>query len=269
MIRVRAAWVVGAARALRQSAGDVRGLRARAGEAEWLDAADVSGRDVASNLAEIAATNRALGWTALMVGYVAPLAATLPRHRPLAVLDVATGGADVPRALVTWARRRGLPLTVTAVDRNPRVLEVARSASAGFPEISLVEADALALPFADGAFDVALCSLALHHFEPGAAVDVLRGLARVARAGIVVADLERSMLGYAGARALTLLWRSPLTRHDGPLSVRRSYTHEEARDLLRRAGLAHGTVTRHFPCRLVLQARRAPRPGEPLSSGAS
>jgi ubiquinone/menaquinone biosynthesis C-methylase UbiE len=240
---------------------DLRGLRSRTAEAEWLDGPGLTERDLAGNLADIAMTNRVLRWTALTVRYVEQLTSGVPSSRPLAVLDVATGSADVPLALVRWARRHGRPVAVTAVDLNPQVLEVARRACARCPEVTLVEADALALPFVEGAFDLALCSTALHHFDPAAAVILLRGLARVAGRGIVVADLERSALGYVGARALALLWRNALTRHDGPLSVRRAYTPAEARALLRRADLAHGQVTRHFPCRMVLWEQRGPGPG--------
>jgi len=231
-------------------AGDLWGLRCRAAQQEWLDDPNLAPQALARNLAEIAATNRALGWTRLTLRYLERLTVTSP-GRTLAVLDAATGAGDVPLAVARWARRRGLPITVTAVDVSPAVLEVARHACAGYPEITLLPADALALPFAPAAFDVALCSLALHHFAPPEAVALLGELARVSRA-IVAPDLERSALAYLGARALTLLWRSPLTRHDGPLSVRRAYTPTEARGLLRRAGLSGARVRRHFPCRMVL-----------------
>ncbi|GAC1437077.1 MAG: hypothetical protein NVSMB65_11270 [Chloroflexota bacterium] len=249
------------------------GLRRRVDEGEWLDMPGLEGSDLVRNLAEITATNRLLGWTRLTVRYVERLAHGLPAGQPLTVLDVAAGAGDVPRALVTWARRRGLSIAVTAVDLSPAVLAVARRRCATYPEITCRQADARALPWPDRAFDVVLCSLALHHFDPGEAEIVLRELARLARRGIVVPDLERSVLGYLGARVLSLIWRSPLTRHDGPLSVRRSYTPTEARYLLQRAGLTRGRVTRHFPCRMVLSQTMplsaVPRDGAggPLLSG--
>jgi len=67
---------------------------------------------------------------------------------------------------------------------------------------------------------------------------VLREMARVARIGVIVDDLLRSRLGYLGARLMrTLLTANRLTRHDGPLSVRRAYRPSELAELLRRAGI--------------------------------
>jgi SAM-dependent methyltransferase len=98
------------------------------------------------------------------------------------------------------------------------------------------------LPFDDGAFDVAHCSLLLHHFAPRAAVALLRELRRVSRVGIVVNDLRRGWLSLAATGiSVALLGRCRATRHDGILSVRRAYTIAELDALLDEAGL----VVRH------------------------
>ncbi|HEX8732079.1 MAG TPA: hypothetical protein VF725_08460, partial [Ktedonobacterales bacterium] len=58
---------------------------------------------------------------------------------------------------------------------------------------------------------------------------------------------------YAGVVALTRLARmSPMTRHDGPVSVRRAYSAAEARALATEAGLADAQVSVGFPYRLAL-----------------
>jgi hypothetical protein len=114
--------------------------------------------------------------------------------------------------------------------------------------------DALALPYAAGSFDLALCTLALHHFAPDAATLLLRSLARVGRR-VLVYDVVRSPLAYAGVVALTRLARmDPMTCHDGPVSVRRAYSAAEARALAAEAGLRHAQVRVGFPFRLALTA---------------
>jgi hypothetical protein len=88
-------------------------------------------------------------------------------------------------------------------------------------------------------------------------------MARVSRVAVLVNDLERRYLNYWSARVLAwTLWRgNRLTRHDGPLSVRRSFTVEELLDIGRRSGLERPSVRRHFPFRLVLEGQpSAPRP---------
>jgi len=102
-----------------------------------------------------------------------------------------------------------------------------------------VRGDARALPFGEGAFDVAMCSTFLHHLDPDDATAALQEMARVSRLGIVVSDLRRSRLGLLAAWTLaqTVWRRHPYARHDGPASMRAAYTMHEARTLAERAGL--------------------------------
>ncbi len=99
-------------------------------------------------------------------------------------------------------------------------------------------ADGRSLPLPDGSVDIAMCSLVLHHLRPADAVAMLREMRRVARRGVIVNDLVRNWLGYIGAVLFgQFCTRNPLTRNDGPLSVRRAYTRREMAVLAKRAGL--------------------------------
>jgi hypothetical protein len=82
-------------------------------------------------------------------------------------------------------------------------------------------------------------------------------MARVSRGVVLVNDLERTRANYLGARLLGVTaWRgNRLTRHDGPLSVQRSFTSGELLAIGRRAGLRDVSVGRHFPWRIVLEGR--------------
>jgi ubiquinone/menaquinone biosynthesis C-methylase UbiE len=174
---------------------------------------------------------------------------------PPTILDVATGSADIPLAITRRARARRRPVKVTATDFHATTLDFARRHTADDPDVTVESADALALPYPDGAFDFALCSTALHHFDDrGDAMRVLREMDRVARHGVVVNDLARSRPALLGAQllAVTLWRRHPVTAHDGPLSIRRAYTPPELRDLAEDAGLRDFTVHAHFPFRLAL-----------------
>lgn len=223
---------------------------------ELLDAPGLPDHLVAANLADIARVNRWLGGAALTRRALAALLARRPSPGGLALLDVATGAADIPTALAPYLRRWH-PLRVVATDISPQIV---RLAARGAPAVRLAAADGLRLPFPAASFDVATCSLALHHFAPADAVALLRELARVARIGVVVNDLVRSRLGYLGARLLgPLLSANPLTRHDGPLSVRRAYTRAELVALMREAGLVHVVLGPDLGYRVALRGE-LPRP---------
>ncbi len=227
---------------------------ARRGDAhERLDASGHHHPTLSRSLGQVAAVNRWLGGWRSVLRHLPEL---LPREGPARILDVATGSGDGPLAVADWARRQGRDVDITATDNHPEILEVARRRTAGEPAITVEAANALELPYADGAFDAALLTLTLHHFEPDEAVQVLREMARVARGGILVSDLDRTWANYGGALLLSwTLWAgNPLTRHDGPLSVLRAYTAEQILELARRAGLGHPRVHRHLFQRLVLLA---------------
>ncbi len=220
---------------------------------ELLDVEMTARTDLARNLRDIRRINALLGWTA----FTARAIITWIRREPGRVwtlLDVASGSADIPIAIARAAKRAGLALEITATDRNPRITDIARERSVSIPTLRVETQDALALPYATGSFDIALCTLALHHFEPDAAQELLASMARVGRR-VFVYDVVRSPLAYAGVVALTRLGgMSPMTRHDGPASVRRAYSQAEARALAADAGLRNIEAHVRFPYRLSLTA---------------
>ena len=228
-----------------------------------MDAAGVDGAELARSLTDLEMVNRWLGGARVAIEALGPLLRPAGGGE-IRVLDVATGSADIPLALARWARREGLGVRVLATDAHPRTVAVARERAAGDPGVAVEQADALALPYADGAFDFATCHTALHHFDPPEAVRLLAELRRVATRGVVVTDLLRSWTGLAGVRLLaaTVWRRHPITRHDGPASIRAAYTLRELRDLARRAGLGEARARSWFFFNRVALVAELGREGE-------
>ncbi len=227
---------------------------------EYLDAPGQDPVEFEGLLEAVRRTNRWYGGRRLALRFLEPFAAAIA-HRPVTILDVATASADIPAVIVRWARARDLGVRITALDINPTILSAARRTVTGLPEISLLRGNAMALPFPDRSVDLVICALALHHFSFDQAVAVLREIDRVARAGFVVNDVLRSWGAYLGAIADTwVLSANRLARHDGPLSVRRSFTWPEFHTLVRAAGLTGVEILRHGLQRAVLVRWPAPRP---------
>jgi hypothetical protein len=207
-------------------------------EPEWMDAPGHPRWLIEDNLGDLRRVNRLLGGTHLTLAPLRRLLGRLPTSEHVRVLDVATGAADIPRAVCRWLAHTGRGALVVATDLSYDILRAGRDASPAPASLAFVVADATALPFRDGAFHAATSSLALHHMLREQAVAMLREQGRCASRGVVVNDLVRSWLAYLGAIAVTRLFsRNRLTRHDGPLSVRRAFTASEMRTLARRAGL--------------------------------
>ena len=231
------------------------------GVLELLDGALDDDRALVGNLRDLARANRWLGGRELSAKGLAALA---PGGMPVTVIDVGTGGTDIPLALIDRARTSGGRLSVTATDSRPEILDAAKRREPRLgttADLTLCVADGRALPFPDRSFDIAHSSLVLHHLEPTAAVELLREMARVARRGVVVNDLVRSRGAWVGAWLLShLVTTNRYTRHDAPMSVRRAYTVAELTALIAAAGLRveAQAVGGPFGHRVVLAATRAP-----------
>jgi ubiquinone/menaquinone biosynthesis C-methylase UbiE len=177
-------------------------------------------------------------------GRRSPRPAPAGDSRALHLIDVGGGRGDFARRVLAWAERTARPVRVVVVDRDGDLLGRAVAATGG--RVRAVRADATALPFREGAVDVVIASLTLHHLEPDAAVRCLGEMRAVARAGVIVNDLLRTPLTLALVWVATrLLARHRFARHDGPLSVRRAYSPEELQGLAEKAGLPALVVHRY------------------------
>jgi len=213
---------------------------------ELLDQAGHDPAELTANLQDIRTVNRLAGGVATVLRHLPGLLSQIPHGRPVEILDLATGCGDIPLSLATWADRQYRPLHLTVTDRSPEILAEARRTLAGMPGVTFAVCDARAVPMPDRSFDVVLCSLSLHHFAPGEAVQVLREMDRLARTGFILNDIRRCLAGFVAAwGASRVATRNRLTRQDMPLSVLRAYTPNELRSLLRQAGIHDAAVTTH------------------------
>ena len=214
-------------------------LNARSTAPEFLDGETLDALELRKNLREMAMLNRLPGGIGDSVRAVERL---LGDQNEATVLDVGTGSGDFVRRL-----RRRRHVEVIASDVRPEILEIAARNLAGTNHVSLLKADARALPLGDGEVDIAHASLLMHHFDPDDAVIALAEMRRVSRLGVVVNDLRRGPLSFAmTAAAVLALSRGAYTRHDGVLSARRAYTLAELDTLAARAGLTRVSSSARF-----------------------
>ena len=168
------------------------------------------------------------------------------------VLDLCTGAGDLPRAMVDYARSHGIAIRVIAVDANPATLAIAMRLSEGYPEIEFVEHDALTFA-APGEYDLVHSSLALHHFSEDDATRLLARCEMLGSRWVLVSDLERSLFTTLGVWLLTaLIYRDPMTRHDGRVSARRAFSFGELDELAESAGWTAFGHARFLACRQAM-----------------
>ncbi len=226
---------------------------ARRLDPEWMDRPDNTPADLIGTLDDIRLVNRFLRGSTIIVSAMRPFLLAPQNGEPLSVLDVGTGGADLPLDLVADARRLGRGIRIVAVDRDAVTLDYAREKTAGTPEIEIRSADAFELPFSPSSFDVVTASMFLHHFAHEDAVRLLRSFRRLARRAVLINDLRRHAVSWAFiALASRVTRRHPMFVHDSALSVLRGFTADELLAAAREAGAAEATVRRRLPYRLLL-----------------
>lgn len=219
------------------------------GQPELMDLPQPLSTELEADLANIRRLNRRFGAYRLVRKFLGRWMQTGGTYR---VLDMATGSGDIPRLMIDWAKERGIMLRVDAVDFHPATLEVARNLSVGYSGIDFVRADARTF-YREEKYDIVCCSLALHHFSEEDAVAILRRCRDLSRRHVLVADLERSLWTSAGVFLVTaLLYREPMTKHDGRLSARRAFSFSEFHGLAERAAWENFGHCRFRPARQAI-----------------
>ena len=227
-------------------------LRAEEDALEFLDRPNLDPSELRVSLRDVERLNRWFGGADCVLQEVARVSRTRGLAGDIRVLDVGSGGADIPRALMRWGKRNDLRIHSVACDLHEQVGGVAADFCGGDSSISILRADARMPPFAPRSFDFVTCSLMIHHLAEDDVVWLLEAVRPLARHALILCDLERSGRAYAGAWLATRLFcRGRFTRHDGPMSVRRAYTIPELTALARRAGCGDMRWSRRAFFRLV------------------
>lgn len=229
-------------------------FRRRSESLEHLDKGDYTPEEYEGCMEELRRVNRFLGDAAIWRRELSKEAERLPL-RDFSVLDIGAGTGELLRVAARWARKSGRHAHLVGLELNARSARGIIEESKEFFEVSSIQGDALRLPFNDGSFDFAICSLFTHHLRDDDVILVLRELSRIARRRIFVIDLHRHPLAYFLYTTVGHLFLyNRLIREDGALSILRSFFPNELHHLAKHAHLTDVRVERRFPFRLVLSA---------------
>ena len=208
---------------------------------ELLDSDACSPRDVQTSLRDLCRINRWFGGVSTTRWLIEQIASRTQKKQ-LSILEVAAGHGEVPQLAARELASRGIEIRITLLDRLHSHL---------LPGDHSVVADALALPFPDGSFDVVSCSLFAHHLESPELKHFATEALRVGRCALLINDLIRHRLHLGLVYAGFPLMRSHISRVDGVASVRRAYEPEEVRQLLSsERGAAKIEISRHYLFRM-------------------
>ncbi len=229
-------------------------FKRRSHRLEHIDTGNYTAAEYESCIGELQIVNR---WMGDAHSLRATLFPEIEAHslNEFSILDVGAGSGELLRVTAGWARQTNRRVIAVGLELNERSAKSINEESERFDEISSVRGNALELPFADSQFDYVICSLFTHHFLDEQVVQILREMSRVARRRIFVIDLHRHPIAYFLYTTLgKIVLHNRLLRHDGALSILRSFKTYELLELGKQAGLRELSVERRFPYRLVLSA---------------
>lgn len=174
---------------------------------------------------------------------------------PLRILDVGFGDGDMLRRIARWGRGRNVALDLTGIDLNPNSAAVARAATPADMAIEWRTGDYADL--AGQGWDIVISSIVAHHMTREQLIAFLRFMDAEAKRGWFVNDLHRHGFAWLGFPLLATLMRwHPIVRHDGRLSIARSYRPAEWPPILAEAHITRARVFRAFPFRLCVESIR-------------
>jgi ubiquinone/menaquinone biosynthesis C-methylase UbiE len=213
---------------------------------EALDSPHCDAAVAGATLRDIALANRLFGGRSAVIYGLRQLLNETGRRQRVTVLDIGAGMGDVTRHIAQCSLAVGTDLQPIALDWHPVAAKLCRAQG-----LLTALGDVQDLPVAPRSVDIVVASQLLHHFSREDSLRLLRTFDRLARLGVVIADLERHRLAAAGIWAASFaLSFHQVSRRDGVLSVRRGFTTQELAELLRTAGLG-GTVHRRPGYRVV------------------
>jgi SAM-dependent methyltransferase len=178
----------------------------------------------------------------------------LPMSRAATIVDVGSGFGDMLRVIDRWAKRRGIKVDLTGVDRNPWSARAATAATGRGQVIRFVTADVFDFRPPRG-IDIVISSLFAHHLDEAALVRFVSWMETNAEVGWFVNDLHRHPLPFHLFRAFSRAMRfHRFVQHDGPVSIARAFEAADWRCTLAAAGLpaTAAEVRRVFPFRLCV-----------------
>jgi len=211
---------------------------------ELLDTDSGTSAEIVASLSDLQRINRWFGGIAATEGLIGRVAREI-NSSSLSLLEVAAGSGYVSEIARQRLANRGLRLDLTLLERAPSHLSNGNRAVVG---------NALALPFRDASFDLLCCNLFAHHLSPPELRQFVDDALRVCRIAVLIDDIVRHPLHLALVYAGLPLYRSRMTRHDAPASVRQAYTPHEMRTLLAQTKAARVEIHRHYLFRMGVTA---------------
>jgi 2-polyprenyl-3-methyl-5-hydroxy-6-metoxy-1,4-benzoquinol methylase len=199
----------------------------RSKEIEIMDDLDMSGELLISSLDQLARINKWLGGNKITIDGIKAILKNQGKDRTVSIVDLGCGNGDLLRKVADFGRKSGYKFQLLGIDANQATIDYAIHLSAKYPEIAYKKEDVLSEEFKKHKYDIATCTLFLHHFEDAIALNFIQTLLKNAKIGVVVNDLHRHRLAYYLFNLLTSAIKNQMTREDGLTSILKAFKRKD------------------------------------------
>jgi 2-polyprenyl-3-methyl-5-hydroxy-6-metoxy-1,4-benzoquinol methylase len=200
----------------------------RSSQPEIMDDLELQGKPLKELLDDLKIVNKWLGGNSITLDGIEQLLDKSVKKESLTLLDVGCGDGEVLRQCIYWASKRNIKLHVIGIDANAHILKEAKIRSEHLENYSFKVMDILSEKEEFPAFDIALCTLFLHHFSEKQIIRLIKRLSQQAKVGVVVNDLHRSRWAFWLFRLFSSVFlKTKIARHDGLVSVARGFKKHE------------------------------------------
>ncbi|QMW01971.1 methyltransferase domain-containing protein [Spirosoma foliorum] len=200
----------------------------RTAKEEIMDDFALTGHELSDALDKIALINQWLGGNKITLDGLKKLTKDWPKGKPLSIIDIGCGNGDMCRAVADFAHKEGLNVTILGIDANAYTINHAQTLSQSYPDITYAVLNIFDSDFADLNYDIAVCTLTLHHFADQEIVSLMTLLTNKAKLGIVINDLQRSALAYRLFQLICFVFQlNDMSREDGLTSILRGFKRQD------------------------------------------
>lgn len=204
----------------------------RSNQPEIMDDLELQGASMKVLLNDLKRVNKWLGGQTITLDGIEQLLLEFDTSKSLTLLDVGCGDGEMLRQCVHWASKRQIEVHVIGIDANPHILDEAIKRSQTIRQSSFKVMDVLSEKEELPKFDIALCTLFIHHLNETEIIQLLKRLAKKAKVGVVINDLHRSRWAFWLFRIFSLVFlKTKIAKHDGLVSVARGFKKRELKQI--------------------------------------
>jgi len=223
----------------------------RSEEKELLDKSTILRVLLYKNLRELDIFNTATGGYTISLRGIKQL--ITDHNKKYHVVDLGCGNGGTLKTIADWARINNYSVRLTGVDMNADAIEYLKIHCSKYPEISGIAIDYQDYLNKNEVIDIVHCSFFCHHLNDAQLLNLIVFFRKNVKTGFIINDLQRIWQAYYSVWFFTrLLNGSPLSKHDGPVSVLRGFTTNELELLLKKADVSNYSVQKYWLFRFLV-----------------